>query len=133
MYESYKLWPELRPGELCLVLEQYREGIFERQFHEHIPRSRLSADRKINLLRALVVRFYGFSGMGPEQIVRAYLNTKGKSPPANARLRIVTSYPEPGVIRHYCGGDTAAWIDEVIVPSKFRILHDHPRRRPGLE
>jgi hypothetical protein len=120
MHEDHKLCSELRPNELCIVLEQYHEGKFERQFHEHVPRSRLSGEGKINLLRALVVRFYGFTGMGAEQIVRAHLNTKGKVPSQNATLQIHTSYPEPGVLRHYCGGDTAAWADEVVLPSSFR-------------
>jgi hypothetical protein len=116
-YENYKPCPELQSGELCLVVEQYREGQFDRQFHEHIPRTRLSADGKANLLRALVIKF---GGIGPEQIVRAYLNTKGKRPPADNGLRIHTSYPEAGVLRHYCGTNTHAWIDDVIAPSKFR-------------
>jgi hypothetical protein len=123
MYENHKLCSELRANELCIVLEQYHEGKFKRQFHEHVPRSRLSAESKINLLRALVVRFYGFSGMGAEQIVRAYLNTKGKTPSKNIELQIHTSYPEPGVLRHYCGGDTAAWADEVVLASSFRQKH----------
>jgi len=118
--ENQKLCSELRPDELCIVLEQYHEGKFERQFHEHVPRSRLSAESKINLLRALVVRFYGFTGMGAEQIVRVHLNAKGKVPSRNVALRIHTSYPEPGVLRQYCGGDTAAWADEVIAPASFR-------------
>jgi hypothetical protein len=115
-----KRCPQLKPNELCIVLEQYHEGKFARQFHEHVPRSRLSAENKINVIKSLVVRFYGFEGMGPESIVRAYLNNRGKTPSASAVLRIHTSYPEPGVLRHYCGGDTAAWVDEVVLPSSFR-------------
>ena len=114
------LCPDLCPNELCIVVEQYREGTFERQFHEHIPRSRLSSKSKVELLRALVIRFYGFSGMGAEQIIRAHLNQRGKTPSANAALRIHTSYPEAGVLRRHCGGDTAAWIDEVVLTSSFR-------------
>jgi hypothetical protein len=115
-----KLCPRLKPKELCFVLEQYHEGEFTLQFHEHVPRSRLSAENKINVIRSMVVRFYGFEGMGSESIVRAYLNDRGKTPSASAVLRIHTSYPEPGVLRHYCGGDTAAWVDEVVLPSSFR-------------
>jgi hypothetical protein len=115
-----KRCPELKPNELCFVLEQYHEGKFTRQFHEHVPRSRLSAENKINVIKSLVVRFYGFEGMGPESIVRAYLNNRGKTPSASAVLRIHSSYPEPGVLRHSCGGDTAAWVDEVVLPSSFR-------------
>jgi hypothetical protein len=119
-YENHKLCPTLQRGEICIVVEQYHEGKFERQFHEHVPRSRLSAEGKINLLRALVVRFHGFTGMGAEQIVRAHLNSRGKVPSKNVALQIHTSYSEPGVLRQSCGGDTAAWADEVIAPSSFR-------------
>jgi hypothetical protein len=111
---------ELKPGVLCLVVQQYHEGQFIREFHDHIPASRLSVDARINLLRALVVRFWGFSGMGAEFIVGAYLNARGKTPPSNGRLRITTTYPEPGVLRHHCGGNTAAWIDDVVSVRSFR-------------
>jgi hypothetical protein len=119
MYENYKLCPELRPSEVCIVLEQYHEGKFERQFHEHVPRSRLSEDARINLLRALVIRFYGWAGMGPEGVVRSFLNRRGNKPVARD-LRFHTTYPEPGVIRYCCGADTQAWIDVVIAPRNFR-------------
>lgn len=119
MYENYKLCPELRPSEVCIVLEQFHQGKNDRQFHEHVPSSRLSENARINLIRALVIRFYGFDGMGAEGIVRSFLNNKGKTPPVRD-LRFVTRYPEPSVIRYYCGTDTLAWIDVVIRPSKFR-------------
>lgn len=45
---------------------------------------------------------------------------EGKSPPAAPDRRIVTSYPEPGVIRFYCGSNTKAWSDQVIAKPKFR-------------
>ena len=112
--------PSFDPTSFASCLSNIMRGNFERQFHEHVPCSRLSAESKINLLRALVVRFYGFTGMGAEQIVRAFLNTKGKVPSKNVTLQIHTSYPEPGVLRHYRGGDTAAWADEVIAPASFR-------------
>ena len=116
MYETYKLCDRLKPSEICLVVEQYIKGIFIRKFHEHVPKSRLSHDARINLLRALVIHF---SGIGAETIVRCYLNKRGRAPEADNRLRIVTSYPEPGVLRAYCGSNTAAWSDQVIAPSKF--------------
>jgi hypothetical protein len=119
------LCPQLKPNELCFVLEQYHEAKFTRQFHEHVPRSRLSAENKINVIKSLVVRFYGFEGMGPESIVRAYLNQRGKTPSASAVLRIHTDRPEPGVLRHYCGGNTVAWVDEVVLASSFRRLKEY--------
>jgi hypothetical protein len=120
MYENFKLCPQLQPADLCLVVEQYKDGEFERRFHTHVPKSRLSNEARINLLMALVVRFNGETGMGAEHIVNCYLNQRGKSPLAAPDLRIVTSYPEPGVIRFYCGGNTKAWSDQVIAKHKFR-------------
>jgi hypothetical protein len=120
MYDNFNLCPQLRPTDVCLVLEQYKEGKFERRFHTHVPKSRLSEDAKINLLKALVVRFDGESGMGAEHIVNCYINKKGKIPRAAGDLRFETRYPEPGVIRCYCGTNTKAWSDQVIAKSKFR-------------
>ena len=107
MYENHKLCADLTPSEFCLVVEQYKEGVYIRKFHEHVPKSRLSQDAQTNLLRALV------------PILRCYLNKRGKTPAAN-RIRFETTYPEPGVLRRYFGTDTIAWSDQVIVPEKFR-------------
>ena len=116
MYTNHELCDRLTYSETCLVVEQYQEGVFIRKFHEHVPKHRLSKDGRIHLLRALVIHF---SGVGAETILRCYLNERGKTPVAN-RLRVVTSYPEPGVLRTYCGSDTSAWSDQVIVKEKFR-------------
>ncbi len=118
MYENYKLCDRLKPSEVCLVVEQYNaKGTFTRKFHEHAPKSRLSDDARRNLLRALVIHY---SGIGAETIVRCYLNTRGRTPAADNSLRMVTSYPEPGVLRSHCGTNTRAWSDQVIASVKFR-------------
>jgi len=118
MFENYKLCDELKPREICLVVEQYEKGEFTRKFHKHVPRSRLSTDARINLLRALVMRV---SDMGAETIVQCHLNKRGKTPHADDHsLRFVVARPEPGVLRSYCGINTKAWSDEVIQPSRFR-------------
>jgi hypothetical protein len=57
MYDNQKLCEKLKPKEICLVVEQYTEGIFERQFHEHIPKRRLSESALQNLLQALAFKF----------------------------------------------------------------------------
>src|SRR5262245_13213574 len=98
MYERFKLCPELKPREVCLVVEQYSEGEFTRQFHEHVPQHRLSADSLRNVLFALVVKF---ADLGPQTILRCHLNKRGKNPQASSELKIVTSYPEPGALRIY--------------------------------
>jgi hypothetical protein len=117
MHENFKLCEKLKPHELCIVIERYNEGDVSREFHEHLPSVRLSKDAQGQLLRALVIRF---SAMSARTIVRNHLNTRGKSPPAENDLRFHQTYPEPGVIRFYCGGNIKAWSDKVILPSQFR-------------
>jgi len=116
MYENYKLCEKLKPKEICLIVEQYKEGDFERQFHEHVPVHRLSESGLQNLLQALVLKF---ENSEPWTIVRSHLNERGKEPPAHKLMWHVT-YPESGVLRKYCGTNTCAWADAVISPDKFR-------------
>src|SRR5579863_822940 len=110
MYDNYRLCETLGPSETCFVVQQYDKGQFTRKFHEHIPKSRLTEDARRNLLRALVMHF---SGMGAESIVRCHLNRRGRTPAADNSLNMVVSYPEPGVLRTYCGANTSAWSDQV--------------------
>jgi hypothetical protein len=90
MYENHKLCEKLKPKEICLVVEQYKEGIFEPQFHKHVPQHRLSESALQNLLRALVLKF---ENNEPWTIVRSHLNERGKEPPAYKMMWHVT-YPE---------------------------------------
>ena len=116
MYENHKLCDSLKSSEICLVVEQYMEGIYIRKFHEHIPKHRLSNSARTNLLRTLVLHF---SEASAETIVSSSLNKRGRSPPAMT-FQWATSYPEPGVLRSYFGTDTVAWSDQVIILEKFR-------------
>ncbi len=117
IYENYKLCADLTPSEICLVVQQYKEGEIIRKFHKHVPKSRLNQDEQTNLLRALVIHF---SGVGPETLSQHFLNKRGKTPSA-IQLQYVISYPEPGVLRTYCGVNTTAWSDKVIAPEGFRV------------
>ncbi|MSP43669.1 MAG: hypothetical protein EXR08_09945 [Alphaproteobacteria bacterium] len=117
-YENYRLCPDLKIKEFCIVLEQYHDGSFDREFHQHIPSHRLSQPSKIEMLKALVVRYAQF---GPETIVSAYVNERGHSPLHSDQFRFHNSYPEPGVQRVYCGTNTKAWIDQVIAPTSCRV------------
>jgi hypothetical protein len=118
MYENYKPCDELKSREICFVVEQYDQGKFIRQFHEHVRESRLSNDSRINLLRALVIKF---SAISAETIVRCHLNARGKHPAADdVSLRVFVTDPERGVQRSYCGTNTKAWSDQVIQPNEFR-------------
>lgn len=116
MYENYKLCDNLMSFEICIVVEQYREGGISRKFHEHIPWYRLSNERRTWLLRMLA---FHFSGTNAQNILSNCLNGRAKSPPVSPLLCNV-SYPEPDVFGTYFGGNTVAWSDQVIAPDKFR-------------
>jgi hypothetical protein len=120
MYDNFELCDRLNPKEICPIVEQYREGVFERKFHEHVPRHRLSEDALRYLLIALVLKF---ENNEPWTVVRTYLNGRGKDPSAH-RLAWHVTYPEAGVIRKYCGTNTHAWADQIISADKFRIQRD---------
>jgi hypothetical protein len=121
MYENHKLCPDLKPKEICLVVEQYHEGTIERKYHLHVPQHRLSEVSLSYLLKALVLKFQNNE---PLTIVRSFLNDRGKNPSAH-NFNFHVTYPEPGVLRKYCGGDTCAWADQVIVVR-------HPRKRTDV-
>jgi hypothetical protein len=114
---AHKLCPDLKPKEICLVMEQYSEGKFNRLYHEHVPAHRLSDERRGYLLMSLVCRC---AQMHPETIVRSYLNKRGSKPSADSSLKMDVIYPERGVLRTYCGGNVKAWSDQVVNPSLFR-------------
>jgi len=116
MYENYKRCEGLKPKEVCIVVERYKEGVFERQYHEHIPKHRLSEAALQNLLMALVLKF---ENSAPETIVRSFLNERGTEPSAHKLVWHVT-YPEPGVQRRYCGGNARSWADQVVVADMLR-------------
>ena len=116
MYENYKLCDRLTPGELCFVVEQYAGGNMVQKFHEHVPWYRLGRERSFNLLRTFV---FHFSGADPREMLTGSLNGRAKSPTATPPPWH-TCYPEPGVLRNYCGANTKAWLDQVIAPDKFR-------------
>ena len=65
-------------------------------------------------------RFTERAGPSAEQIVSVYLNASGDKPPPTNNFTIVTSHPEPGVVRSYCGSATVAWSDHVFARSQFR-------------
>ena len=54
-YENYKLCEELKPKEICIVLEQYTQGKFICQYYKHILAHRLSNDSLSNLLFVVVL------------------------------------------------------------------------------
>jgi hypothetical protein len=118
---QFKLCPHLQASDVCLVVEQYRDGGYERRFHKHVPHDRLADQARLDLLRALVARFSARTGSSAEQIVSSYLNASGEHVSPPNQLTIVTSHPEPGVVRCYCGSATVAWSDHVFARKQFRL------------
>lgn len=100
----------------CIRLRRYHDGAFSELYHEHIPKHRLSDDSLGWMMLALVRRFEEASA---EVIVRSCLNSR-KGAPYTQRIVFVVEYPEPGVIRHNCGGDVFGWVDTVIDQRTFR-------------
>jgi len=118
MYQDFKLCDCLKPSEICLVVEQLTERGLVRKFHKHVPKSRVNQGADARVLHALFMRF---SGADADTIVNSYLN---KRKPVPERPHVVWAYPEPGVLRTYCGsmavGDTIAWSDRVTSWDSFR-------------
>jgi hypothetical protein len=118
-YSRFQLCNDMEPKEKCFRLRRYNQGVFEDVFHEHVLKHRISLDRGIEMMKALVLRHGEFAAL---YILRCYLNSRGRDPEAY-HFQINIKYPEPGVIRRYCGSyNVQAWMDEVIVPGKFRQL-----------
>jgi hypothetical protein len=86
------------------------------KYHQHVAEHRLSETSLQYLLQSLVLKF---ENNEPLTIVRSFLNNRGKNPSRhNFNWHVI--YSEPGVLRKYCGGDTCAWADQVILASSFR-------------
>ena len=116
MHDKYKLCETLNLKEYCIVVEQYKDGLFEQTFHEHVAVHRLSEESLQYLLPALVMKF---EEMLPMTIFRSHLNDRGKNPPRQNFMWHVDR-PEPGLLRKYCGTNTRAWADRVVSAGRFR-------------
>lgn len=119
-YEGWMLCNALEPKMKCFRMTQYDSGSFVERFHEHVGSRRISEEKAGYLLRSLVCRFCGESGMSAENIPRNFLNANGREPPASDALCLHVTFPEAGVKRVYCGAITKAWYDEVISNDLFR-------------
>ena len=119
IFENFKLCPELKHKEVCIVLERYQAGEFTRLVHEHIPYRRISNDSRLNLLRALILGAKRSADDELSSIIGYFLNDRGHRPERRL-LPVRQVYPEPGVSRTYCGSNLVAWSDQVISPEQFR-------------
>ena len=116
-YSGVSLCPDLRPKQKCFRVQRYNQGRFQDEFHEHVPRHRMTVDRATEAIRALVIRFANVQG---SVILQSLLTKRGTSPRAGNMLDVHVDYPEPGVLRKACGGDVIAWVDEVVDEVTFR-------------
>jgi hypothetical protein len=118
-YENFELCPTLTSKVRCFRVRTYKEGIFSEVAHEHVPAPRLSQDRSLEVLRALVARFAEWPAV---YVVRSHLNDRGRSPQTYPGFLHSTNYPEAGVLRHYVSSsNVTAWgVDAVVSPASFR-------------
>ena len=122
MYSCFQLCQSLTPKEKCIRLREYKAGQFQELFHEHVPAHQLAQTATKELLRVLVLRYEEATA---PQIVQSYLTRRGRQAKTNHPLRIIVEYPEPGVVRSYCGGNVHAWIDTVSDPKNFRASSEN--------
>lgn len=117
MYSNIQTCPTLTPSEKCIRVDEFNQGRTINRFHKHVPKNKLAKKRHYMLLRSLVLLF---EQANAEQIVEVHLTRRGNAASVPLRYRIVTEYPEEGVLREYCGIDVCASIDTVFVPASFR-------------
>ncbi|MEQ1815279.1 MAG: hypothetical protein ABL861_02180 [Nitrosomonas sp.] len=117
-HTGFNICKALKATEKCFRVQQYENGEFKDLFHEHISKSRISAENSFQFLRAIIIKNHPF---GSSEILKTYLNTRGKNP---VRIKLCNShieYPEPGVMRKYlCAEGINTWYDEVISLEHFR-------------
>jgi hypothetical protein len=110
MYSGFKVCEALDKSHRCFYVRRYWEGDFEEICHEHIPRSRMSADSAKAALQALVVKHSSWSD---EHTLHSYMNKRAKHPPGNNNLNLRVEYPAEGVVRvACCNSNIEAWVDE---------------------
>ncbi len=118
LYSGFKICNNLKANEKCFRLQIYDQGETNEVFHEHIPKHRISNDNAVSFMKTLIVKY---SSLRDSEILRAYINNRGKEPSSINLCQAHIEYPEPGVFRKYfSGGGITAWVDEVIVPNEFR-------------
>jgi hypothetical protein len=116
VYDGFKVCPDLKAKQICIVVEEYNEGNFYRRFHEHISKHRISDENLSTMLQTLVLKFQNNE---PLTIMRSFLNKRGQDP-SRYTLRWHVTRPERGVLRKHCGSNVCAWADQVIAPWDFR-------------
>lgn len=124
-YSGWKICSDLKKGQGCFRLLQYDAHQPVEEFHEHVPQSRIKRDDVGSFLKTLLLRH---SPLGDREVLRTFLNTRGKEPSAMQFCTSKTEYPEPGVLRTYLTTQNlVGWFDEVISPNEFRQKPNGPK------
>ncbi len=118
IYSGVQLCETLEAGVKCFRILEYKQGKFGFIFHEHVPRHRISSDNAIALMKTLMSRH---RSLNDTDMLRGYLNGRGKMPSATRIGSVHIEYPEPGVVRKYLShGNINILLDEVINADRFR-------------
>ncbi len=119
IYSGFQICNELKANEKCFRLQEYHDGDYVDVFHEHLPKHRISVSNASFFLKTLL---YKRSPYGDSEILRTFINNRGKEPSIIQFTHGEIEYPEPGVIRRYaCTHGLNGWFDEVISPNEFRV------------
>ena len=125
IYSGFQVCSKLKANEKCFRLQEYSKGEFVEIFHEHVPKHRISNGSAGAFLRTLLLRRSPF---GDAEVLRTFLNNRGKDPSAIEFMHVNVEYPEPGVIRKYsCTHSLNGWFDEVINSNDFRNTNGAPK------
>ena len=118
LYSGVELCHTLDTGIKCFRIRKYKQGTYDVIFHQHVPKHRISRDNAIGLMKTLMARHRSLSDI---DVLRGYLNKRGKEPSAMSIGSVHIEYPEPGVLRKYVSHrDTEILLDEVINADEFR-------------
>jgi len=112
MSSNFHVCEGLKHSERCFYVRKYSEGKFKELCHEHVPKSRMSGDTALSALKALMVKH---SGWVDSYALQAFMNKKGKNPPAAGELNVRVEYPGEGVCRKMCANSNLeGWVDEFV-------------------
>lgn len=118
LYSGVELCRTLEAGVRCFRIRKYSQGAYDVIFHQHVPKHRISNGNAIGLMKTLMARHRSLSDI---DVLRGYLNKRGKEPGAILIGSVHTEFPEPGVLRKYVSHrDISILLDEVISEDRFR-------------
>lgn len=118
VHSGWRTCSELTKGQRCFRLFEYVDHEPVERFHEHVPQNRIKLEDAGIFLKTLLLRH---SPLGDREVLRTFLNFRGKEPSVIEFCSSQQEYPEAGVRRIYLSSrDLVAWSDEVVAPDEFR-------------